>query len=68
LPTAPVLNTLVNSGITGAITTGTQGGMSFYDVGGSIILPPGAYAAVYTSTVSGTSGFFGSMLWEEVPV
>lgn len=68
LPTAPFLNMLLNSGITGAITTTTQGGMTYYDLNGAIILPPGAYAAIYTSTVSGTSGFFGSMLWEEVPL
>lgn len=28
----------------------------------------GGNLAFYTSTVSGTSGFFGSFQWEEVPV
>lgn len=67
-PTAPVVHTLFDSGLTGAITTEEQASGGLIDLEGSLILPPGAYCAVYTSAVSGTSGFFGSIAWEEVPV
>jgi hypothetical protein len=67
LPTAPILNTVLGAGLTGAITTSVTTGLTILPVEGSIILPPGGYAAIYTSTVAGTSGFLGSFLWEEVP-
>ena len=67
LPTAPVVNTILGSGLTGAITTTPLTGPTFYEVNGSILLPPGGYMAIYTNTVSGTSGFMGSILWEEIP-
>lgn len=35
------------------------------DIGGSIILPPGAYAAIGTTIAGPSSGFQGSMQWEE---
>ena len=66
-PTAPTLNTVFGTALTGAITT-TPVTQLFNDLGGSIILPPGAYAAIYMSTVSAASSFTGSFLWEEVPV
>jgi hypothetical protein len=53
---------------TGAITVATQSGVSFTDLQGTIILPPGAYAAIYTSTASAASGFIGSFQWIEVPI
>lgn len=66
LPVAPTLRYVLASGLTGAITTAVAiPGM--YDLKGSIILPPGGYALFWTSTVSGTSGFVGSMSWVEVP-
>jgi hypothetical protein len=68
LPTAPVLTHIFAAGLTGAITTSSSNGTYVFDLEGGVILPPGAYAAIYTSTVSGTSGFFGSMQWEEIPV
>lgn len=67
LPTTPVLNTVLGAALTGAITVSVQY-LGIYDIGGSIILPPGAYAAVYTSTASGASGLQCSFLWEEIPV
>lgn len=67
LPTAPVVNTIFGAGLTGAITTSTQTPMNVHKIEGGIILPPGAYACVYTSTASGSSSFFGSFQWEEVP-
>jgi hypothetical protein len=69
LPTAPALSHVFLAGLTGAITTApTSGGPMLFDLEGSVILPPGAYAAIYTSTASGASGFAGSIAWSEVPV
>jgi energy-converting hydrogenase Eha subunit E len=67
LPTAPVLDIVLFSGLTGAITTAPAAD-GMFDLEGSIILPPGAYAAIYTSTVSGTASMSASFSWEEVPV
>lgn len=68
LPTAPTVSHIFASNITGAITTAADGAGGLVDLEGSVILPPGAYAAIYTSAASGTSGFLGSISWEEVPV
>ena len=68
MPTAPTLRMLLGSGLTGAITTEEAVSGETIDLEGSIVIPPGGYLAFYTSTVSGTSGFFGSFQWEEVPV
>jgi hypothetical protein len=68
LPTAPVVTHLFGSGLTGAITTDPVVSGELVDLEGGLILPPGAYAAIYTSTASGTSGFLGSFQWEEIPV
>jgi hypothetical protein len=68
LPTAPTLTHVFAAGLTGAITTSEIAQSEIVDLEGSIILPPGGYAAVFTSTVSGTSAFWGSMSWEEVPL
>lgn len=67
LPAAPTLAMLLGAGLTGAITTLPQVGPNVVDLHGSIILPPGAFAALYTSTASGASGFLGSFSWTEVP-
>lgn len=66
LPAAPVLNTMLGSMGTAAITAATEMSSFNKDFEGSIILPPGAYAAVYTSSASGASGMWASFTWEEV--
>lgn len=38
------------------------------DLEGSIVMPPGSYIHIYTSTASAASSFFGSIQWEEIPV
>lgn len=38
------------------------------DLNGSIVIPPGAYAAIGTTIAGPSSGFMGSFQWEEVPV
>jgi hypothetical protein len=50
-----------------ATTSWASGPAAFIDFEGSVILPPGAYAAILTN-VAQTSNFFGSMSWEEVPL
>lgn len=68
LPTAPTLNVVLGAGLTGAITTATVVAPTIVDLDGSIILPPGAYCAFYTSTASGAAGGAFSFQWEEVPI
>lgn len=67
LPTAPTLNQILSAGLTGAITTTPVVPNGLVDLEGSIILPPGGYAAFYTSTASGAAGGAFSIQWEEVP-
>lgn len=67
LPTAPTVDQIFGSGLTGAATT-VPFIAQYIDVEGSLVLPPGAYVAFYTSTVSGAAAGGFSFLWEEVPV
>lgn len=67
LPIAPTLRTVLSCGLTGAITVQTFAG-GVVDMEGSLVIPPGGFAALFTSTVSAASGFAGSFQWEEVPV
>ena len=68
LPATPVLNTVLGTGFTGAISTVPAIPATLVDLEGSIILPPGAFAAFYTSTASGTAAGAFSFTWEEVLV
>jgi hypothetical protein len=68
LPGTPVLETILGTVLTGAITTQSQQAPTIVDLEGSLILPPGAFVAFYTSTASGASGFLGSFQWVEVPL
>lgn len=63
-PTSP--NTLMVLASMPSATTMPSTGL--FDLEGSIILPPGAYACVITSAAHAASGFAASMGWEEVPV
>jgi len=65
LPIAPTVNTIFGAGLTGAITTAPDV-FGLFDLEGSLILPPGGYVAIYTSTVSGAASMAASMSWEEV--
>lgn len=53
-------------GTVAAASTGQDAGI--FDLEGGIIVPPGCFAAIYTSTVANTAGFLGSISWEEIPV
>ena len=55
-----------------SLSVSTDGKWVVYAVGnvdmeGSVVLVPGAFAIVYTSTASGASGGAFSFSWEEVP-
>ena len=63
----PFLHTVLGEGLTGAITT-TPEVISIVDIEGGIILQPGAYAAIYTSTISGAASLAASFQWEETPL
>jgi hypothetical protein len=66
LPTAPTLNLILGSGLTGAITTTPFVPSGLVPIEGAIELIPGAYIAFYTSTVSGAAGGAFSFQWEEI--
>ena len=52
---------------TGALTTfGNLPGV--IDLEGGLIITPGYFVEIYTSTAANTGGFLGSITWEEVPV
>jgi hypothetical protein len=64
VPTAPNFTHALGT----VFTTISSNGPTIIDLEGSIILPPGGYAGIMSSVASGTSGFFGSIGWEEVPL
>ena len=63
----PQLHTVFGSGLTGAATVQTTQ-WALYDMEGSLVIPPGGYAAIYTSTVCGAAGMAASFMWEENPI
>lgn len=68
LPGTPVLETILGTIHTGALTvTGVQP-MTNVDMEGSLILPPGAFVAFYTSAASAASSMHFSFQWIEVPL
>ncbi len=67
-PNAFTLRKILAAAGTAAITAVALQALTFFDCEGSIILPPGACVAFYTSSVTGAASFFGSFTWEEVPV
>lgn len=68
LPGTPVLEQVVGQVGTVAITSWGPVGMTWVDIGGSLILPPNTFAASYMTTASGASGFIGGFMWQEIPV
>lgn len=68
LPTVPTLDVVLGTITTAAITTTPTGPSILVDLEGSIILPPGAYATIYTSTALAASSLLASFSWEEVPL
>jgi hypothetical protein len=67
LPTAPINRLMLCNTNTVATTAYNGSAPQVVDLEGSIILPPGAYAAFYTFATN-TAAWFFSFTWEEVPV
>lgn len=65
MPTAPNFTHVL--GNVAATTVASQTPV-MVDLDGSVILPPGAYAGIFSTVAAGASGFFGSISWEEVPL
>lgn len=64
LPTAPLYYSFVND--TGTATSDTGGGI--FDLEGSVVLLPGAYALWVTPGQASVAGMWFSFQWEEVPL
>ena len=67
LPVAPSVDTILGSLGTGAVTT-TESMPGMYDLKSAILLPPGAYAVLWSSTALPASGYLGSIDWEETSI
>jgi hypothetical protein len=61
----PVLDFAVLTGWTEATTAGSIAGPFWFDLKGNTIIPPGAFAAWY-STAANSAAFLCSFLWREV--
>jgi hypothetical protein len=68
LPIAPTLDTVLTAVQTGALTTAPVGGGGLFDLDGGIVLPPGAFAMIWSSAAGTASSMIASMQWEEVPI
>ena len=66
LPTAPVHRMSVANLGTVALTSVNVTAPQIIDFEGSIVLPPGAFVAWYTSATN-TAAWFFTWMWEEVP-
>ena len=62
---SPVLERVVSTYGTGAITTWQGAGPQVYNIDGSIVLPPGRSICTYTTTAT-TAAFQFSFMWEEI--
>jgi len=67
LPAAPYIARLLKTVDTGALTTTVNGGEELIDLGGSIILQPGAGACILSTATGTASSFLASFVWEEIP-
>lgn len=67
LPIAPTLAAVLMSVDTGALTVGVNAG-GVFDLKGSIVLQPGAFAMLWSSAAGTASSMMASYQWEEVPV
>jgi hypothetical protein len=65
LPIAPTRIILLDTMVTGAITTTMIGGNQ-YDFNGTLVIPPGGFVATYTSAASTAASLVFGFAWEEV--
>jgi len=69
MPTAPTLQQVFGTVLDGsALTITNTSPLTMMDLEGSIILPPGGYAAIYTTIASGAASMMASFIWEELPL
>jgi hypothetical protein len=68
LPTAITLDTLLFTTGSAATTVPAVIGPLAFDLEGSIILPPGGYATVWSSAAIPTTSLLTTFSWEEVPI
>ena len=68
LPVAPTVDQVLGAIDTGAITTAPTAPGGIFDLEGSIVLPPGGFACLWTSAVLLASAHIMSWQWEEVPI
>jgi hypothetical protein len=66
-PTAPINSHILGVIGTNAITAINES-TDVVDLEGSIVMPPGSYVCLVTTTASAATSFWGSFQWEEVPV
>lgn len=64
LPTAPLYSMALTN--TGSATTNSPG--VTVDIGGAIVLAPGAYACFVTPTQASVAGLWFGFVWAEIPV
>jgi hypothetical protein len=67
-PNAFTVRMILGSLGTAALTVPVTQPLTVIDMEGSIMLPPGGAVAFFTNVISGAAGFWGSFMWEEVPV
>lgn len=67
LPGTPVLEQVFASAWTAATTAGSVYSKADIDLDGSLVLPPGAFVAAY-STAANTAAWIFSLMWEEIPL
>lgn len=67
LPIAPTRVKLLDSLLTGAITTSTNGG-KIVDLEGGMIIPPGGFVAFWGSAASTAASLLFGLDWEEVSI
>jgi hypothetical protein len=65
--TATLAHIFGTVGTTAAIT-GINLAPGFFDLEGSLIIPPGYAVSMYTSAQPGAAGFQGTFQWEEIPL
>jgi len=68
LPTAVTLDTLLITTGSVATTSIAAQGPFVYDLEGSIILPPGGYATIWSQAAVPASSLLTTFSWEEVPI
>ena len=61
----PTLQKVIDLATAATITTAPKGCAGVVDIEGGIIVAPGSFLCIYTSTASGAAGLFGSIDWYE---